>query len=567
MVTRPSEDPAKAYASCDVPGIDNQLFQLPAEGLTDVQRQTALTQLSLYEVGQKTNFLGYQANQYDAYGDLSQYLTLHLNNIGDPFVSGNFTVNTKFMERPVLDYYAALWNARWPHDPDDGESFWGYVLTMGSTEGNLYGLWNARDYLAGKALLDDPAQAATATAAAAAGRLGTVLRKLIWHQAAVPEGSPNAYTPVAFYSVDTHYSIIKIMRILNVNTFYELGTARYPGQCPITSDGDWPQEVPSQGGALGPGTIDIEALASLVDFFAARGYPIIVNLNYGTTFKGAYDDVEEVGRVLMPIFKKYGLDEREVVYDPGQGLKDIRTGYWIHVDGALGATYMPFIEMAHAAGRIPSRGPNFDFRLPFVHSISTSGHKWVGAPFPTGLYMTRVKYQLNPPSNPAYIGSPDTTLAGSRSGLAPAVLWSYLANHSYEAQIDRALRTEALATYAFEQLKKLEQELGKDLWVQRTPLALTVLFRQPNPNLVFKYTLSCETLETDDGEIRDYAHVYMMENATREKIDALIADLRQPDAFPVQASATAVDDGQYRSATAGTGRPLSHVPHTGRGWR
>ncbi|MEB3258243.1 MAG: hypothetical protein VKN83_08005 [Cyanobacteriota bacterium] len=31
-----------------------------------------------------------------------------------------------------------------------------YVLTMGCTEGNLYGLWNGRDYLAGKVLLDDP---------------------------------------------------------------------------------------------------------------------------------------------------------------------------------------------------------------------------------------------------------------------------------------------------------------------------------------------------------------------------------------------------------------------------
>ena len=37
-----------------------------------------------------------------------------------------------------------LWNARWPHDEADPESYWGYVTTMGSTEGNLYALWIMR---------------------------------------------------------------------------------------------------------------------------------------------------------------------------------------------------------------------------------------------------------------------------------------------------------------------------------------------------------------------------------------------------------------------------------------
>ncbi|MBP2316964.1 hypothetical protein [Azospirillum soli] len=331
MVTKPTESPSVAYASCAVSGIDDALFALKPEGLSDVERQSALTQLSLYEVTQKSRFLGYQANQYDNYGELSQYMTMHLNNIGDPFVTGNFTINTKFMERPVLDYYAALWNAKWPHESNDLESYWGYVLTMGSTEGNLYGLWNARDYLAGKVLLDDPETAAKAVTAPA----NSLPRKLVWHQADCPHDNPNAYTPVAFYSEDTHYSIIKIMRILNVSTFYELGTNQYPGQCPITKDGQWPQEVPSVGGALGPGCIDVDALEKLVEFFASRGYPIMVCCNYGTTFKGAYDDVEAVGKRLLPMLKKYGLDEREVVYDPAQGLSDRRTGYWIQMAGTV----------------------------------------------------------------------------------------------------------------------------------------------------------------------------------------------------------------------------------------
>jgi histidine decarboxylase len=549
------------YEDCNVPGLDPTLFWLSPEGLSEAARKTALGALSEYEAGQRNRFLGYQANQYGLYGDLAQYLTLHLNNIGDPFFGGNFTVNSKMMERAVLDFYASLWNAKWPHDPHDAESYWGYVLTMGSTEGNLYGLWNARDYLAGKVLFEEPVKPERAAEAAAGGG-GQVPRKLIWHQSPTPEDNPNAFSPVAFYSEDTHYSIIKIMRILGIQTFSALGKSLYPEACPL--GGSWPEEVPSQGGALGPGSIDVEALATLVEFFAEKGYPILICLNYGTTFKGAYDDVQAVCERLEPIFKHYGLESREVVYDPVTGDKDIRTGFWIHVDGALGATYMPFIEMAHQQGRPVAQGPVFDFRLPYVHSISTSGHKWIGAPFPTGLFMTRVKYQLRPPSDPAYIGSPDTTLAGSRSGLAPVVLWSYLANHSHQAQVERALRCEALADYTYKKLLGLGARLNMDLWVQRTPLSLAVLFRKPNPEIVFKYTLSCESLCVE-GKQRDYAHVYMMENVTEDKIDALIADLSKPGAFP---EPTVVE---CQSASAVGSRDSAHpsvyVPHLGRGWR
>jgi hypothetical protein len=36
------------------------------------------------------------------------------------------------------------------------------------------------------------------------------------------------------------------------------------------------------------------------------------------------------------------------------------------------------------------------------------------SPSPCGIYLTRTKYQLAPPNMPEYIGTPDTTFAGSR---------------------------------------------------------------------------------------------------------------------------------------------------------
>lgn len=522
----PTALPCLAYP--EVPGISCETFRLPVEGLSEVDRQAALRQLLAYQSHRQAKTLGFQANQNFSYqGDLKPFLDFHINNVGDPFQSGSFTLNSKWMERAVLDYYARLWNARWPHDLSDPESYWGYVLTMGSTEGNLYGLWNGRDYLAGKCLLADPDAEQTAAAASQGGCLQCVPQRIVYQQAEPPADNPNAFRPVAFYSEDTHYSIIKAVCVLGIQTFYEVGTQEYPNQCPITADKKWPKEVPSVGGGGGPGCIDVDALVQLVQFFAAKGHPILVNFNYGTTFKGAYDDVEEAGKRLLPILERHGLGERTIEYPGGE--KVMRNGYWFHVDAALAGSYMPFIEKAHAAGRLAQRGPNFDFRLPFVNSVVTSGHKWIGSPWPCGVYMSKTKYLMLPPSRPNYIGSPDSTLAGSRNGFSAMILWDYLAKHSYERQIDKAVRLEELAEYACQRLKELESKQGP-LWVSRTPLSLTLRFKQANHQISFKYSLASENLYLE-GQLRPFSHIYIMEHVTRELIDELVSDLSKPGAF------------------------------------
>lgn len=52
------------------------------------------------------------------------------------------------------------------------------------------------------------------------------------------------------------------------------------------------------------------------------------------------------------------------------------------------------------------------------------------------------------------------------------------------------LRCEHLASYTHAALLRLSHALQMDLWVRRTPLALAVLFRQPNQAIVRKYSLS-----------------------------------------------------------------------------
>jgi histidine decarboxylase len=320
------------------------------------------------------------------------------------------------------------------------------------------------------------------------------------------------------------------------------------------------------GGSGGPGTIDVEALVSLVEFFADRGFPPLVVLNYGSTFKGAYDDVARVGERLMPILRRCGLETREVAYDPDDPSKlDTRTGYWLHVDAALGGTYMPFLEMAHAAGRVSESGPSFDFRLPFVHSIVTSAHKWPGSPMPGGVYMTRRKFTIAPPDDPEYIGAPDSTFSGSRNALSPAWLWSYFAGTSYDLEIEKVVAAEARASYFEEKLRALEASLPGAIWVARSRSSLTIRFRRPNDAIVFKYSLSAETLAVD-GEVRPYVHIYVMQSATQEKLDELLADLRRPGAFEFDPPPATVEPLEPIDAGARVDRAV-HVPHQGRGFR
>jgi glutamate decarboxylase len=68
----------------------------------------------------------------------------------------------------------------------------------------------------------------------------------------------------------------------------------------------------------------------------------------GVTFDGSYEPVQEICDALDDLQKRTGLDIK------------------VHVDGASGAMIAPFID----------KGVVWDFRLPRVASINTSGHKY-----------------------------------------------------------------------------------------------------------------------------------------------------------------------------------------------
>lgn len=106
--------------------------------------------------------VGYPTNQTFDYAPLLPFLDFSLNNVGDPFHDSNYWSHTHEFEREVIAQFARL--LRIP--PDDA---WGYV-TSGGTEGNMYGLYLARELF------------------------------------------PNG---MFYFSEDTHYSVLKNVRVLN----------------------------------------------------------------------------------------------------------------------------------------------------------------------------------------------------------------------------------------------------------------------------------------------------------------------------------------------------------------
>lgn len=83
------------------------------------------------------SFIGYPCSQDFHYPELVPFLGYAINNVGDPFGDSLYRENTFELEREVVAFFQR--HLRAPQ-----EKTWGY-MTSGGTEGNLYGLYLARE--------------------------------------------------------------------------------------------------------------------------------------------------------------------------------------------------------------------------------------------------------------------------------------------------------------------------------------------------------------------------------------------------------------------------------------
>lgn len=210
--------------------------------------------------------------------------------------------------------------------------------------------------------------------------------------------------------------------------------------------------------------------------------PAIINVNIGTTVKGAVDDLDMVIETL----EKNGFKDR----------------FYIHCDGALFGLMMPFVK----------RAPKVSFKKP-IGSVSVSGHKFVGCPMPCGVQITRLKHINALSSNVEYLASRDATIMGSRNGHAPIFLWYTLNRKGYrgfQKEVQKCLRN---AHYLKDQLR------AAGIGAMLNELSSTVVFERPkDEEFVRRWQLACE------GNI---AHVVVMPNVTIDKLNNFLSELTE----------------------------------------
>ena len=367
-----------------------------ATGIPQPEIQERLDQLLCDIRSAAQRQIGYPTNQNFDYSPLLPFLAYSINNVGDPFHTSNFRANTHEIEREVITRFADLMRIA----PADA---WGYV-TSGGTEGNMYGLYLARELF------------------------------------------PNA---MFYFSEETHYSVLKNVRVLN---------ARYI-------------MIKRQEN----GEIDYDDLYEMIR--VNRDVPAVIMANIGTTMRGAVDNIDRIRGILSDLAV---------------------TSSYIHADAALSGMILPFVADPQPFG--------FDAG---IDSISVSGHKLIGAPLPCGVVLTKRAHVERVGRAIEYVGVQDTTLSGSRSALAPLMLWYAFAQYGHEGFRDLVAGMLDTAEYAVGQFN----ERSIPAWRHRN--SVTVVFPRPPQEVFRKWQMAPEG---------DIAHIITMPHVTRQMIDELIAD-------------------------------------------
>jgi histidine decarboxylase len=338
---------------------------------------------------------GYPFNLEFNYQHLIELLQYAVINLGDPFVEGNYGINSKDFEQEVIQFFSKLYNL-----PQNDS--WGYV-TAGGTEGNLYGLLLARELY------------------------------------------PNG---ILYGSEDSHYSVVKASRMFRL---------------PFV-------QIRSQSN----GEIDYSALHQVLA--TNRNPPAIINLNVGSTVKGAVDDLDKVVDIL-------------------EDLKIKR--FHIHVDGALGGMLVPYME-----GATP-----LDFERYPIGSLAISGHKFIGCPIPCGVVIAR-KSQVQS-FDVEYIGSTDTTIMGSRNGLTPVLLWDAIQRRQ-NVFYQEVQRCREHAEYLYTHLQ------NNDPNTFLNDFSTTVVFNRPGKSVEQRWQLATY------GSI---AHIIVMQNHTKMLLNSFLEEV------------------------------------------
>ena len=384
----------------------NRLFNYLPSSVTDEfsTSKTANEAIEFYNgLNQKAEYMfGFPAYAYPLSLKTQYLLLLHYNspfsnNCGDIEERGNYSMDTKDVEKRIVELYAQKYGM--------GKSFWGYVSSGGS-ESNSCGIALAF--------------------------------------AKYPNG-------ILYYSQAAHYSV-------------EKGVSLHPHV-----------KIPS----LGKDVLDVDALLeSVKENFDKTGAPANIVLTHGTTKYGECDDVDRIVAFL----------------------KQNSIPYYIHLDAALFGGIQNNQKDAPVALNLKKRG---------VDSVCVSLHKYVGFPDVKSVFIAASKPRGK---KIAYIGQHDTTVSGSRSIPAYALL-NHVTEHLAEPREDNYCKNVIF-------FENLLQDRGVNYY--KAPKSNIFVIDSPSPAVCKRFQLSCFD-ELENGAKTQKAHVIIFPSH-KEKIMAELAD-------------------------------------------
>ncbi|KAK4422368.1 Serine decarboxylase [Sesamum alatum] len=272
------------------------------------------------------------------------------------------------------------------------------------------------------------------------------LQALLLGRELLPDG-------ILYTSRESHYSIFKAARM-------------YRMDCQIIS-------------TLTTGEIDCDDLRAKL--ILNKDKPAIINVNIGTTFKGAIDDLDLIIKTLEEC-----------------GFSDNR--FYIHCDAALYGLITPFLEQT----------PKFSFKKG-IGSVSVSAHKLLGAPMPCGVHITRKEYVALLAQNVEYIATLDTTISGSRNGHTPIFIWYGLNIKGYKGIRLDVRKCLMNAQYLRDGLR------NAGISTMLNEMSIVVVFERPlDDEFIKHWQLSC---------VGNMAHVVVMPHVTIKMLDDFLHDL------------------------------------------
>lgn len=260
---------------------------------------------------------------------------------------------------------------------------------------------------------------------------------------------------ILYYSDQAHYSITKIADVLRIESVV----------------------VNSQPS----GEMDYSHLAECVD----TSRHAIVCATLGTTMLGAHDDVTRI----FDVFDERGMTDK----------------HYIHVDGALDGFVFPLLSK------------DLYFKS-HTHSMSISGHKFLGVPFPCGIFLMDSK--LNKIERfVEYVNTVDNTISGSRSGHAPIFMRHAITRLGIDVFKEDAMKCAKAAMRLEAALRKAGLKP-----VIRNSRSITVAFPAPSEAFAKRWGLPCH---------KGISHAVLLPHVTGEMLDDFIKEYLDDMTEPV----------------------------------